>query len=547
MNSVATLNVHGIGVPPRMLEPGEDGVWISVRQFEQVLDTIAGRQDVRLTFDDGNLSDVQIALPMLIERRLEAEFFICAGLFGQPGRLTIDHVRDLLEAGMSVGSHGWSHVDWRRCDTGRVLQEVQASRNVLQDITGSEVRHVSVPFGSYDRHVLAELRHFGVSRVYTSDGGRTRPDAWLQPRTSLRHDLDQAWIDRVIDPQQPLQRRVRNMAALGVKRSRGTLRPSRRKATVDPTEASPRATPALPRLGIVIVTFNSAEALQGCLNSLNKGCAGIDLRDVVVVDNASSDESARVAAGFDDAPVRAIERDANVGYAAAINTGVGAMDLKNLDAVLVLNPDCRLRSGSLGPLVDALATPGRGIVVPKLVNPDGSLQPSLRHAPAISRSLAESALGRFAGKFGLGELVMMPGEYDHDGVWAWATGAAMLLSPRMIAEIGPWDESFLLYSEETEYALRAADYGWHLWYEPDSVIEHVGGVGHLRADLAALLASNRVRLYRLRHGIASAGAFYLVELAGAAARAAAGRSQARAAVAALMRPSRRIRKLPAAA
>ncbi len=51
----------------------------------------------------------------------------------------------------------------------------------------------------------------------------------------------------------------------------------------------------------------------------------------------------------------------------------------------------------------------------------------------------------------------------------------MLLSVSALREVGPWDESFLLYSEETEYCLRAADKGWCTWYEPAAVFEHIGG------------------------------------------------------------------------
>ena len=64
-DDVVNLTVHGIGAHTRALEPGEQAVWITVDQFERALDRIAGRDDVRLTFDDGNLSDVEIALPML--------------------------------------------------------------------------------------------------------------------------------------------------------------------------------------------------------------------------------------------------------------------------------------------------------------------------------------------------------------------------------------------------------------------------------------------------------------------------------------------------
>ena len=66
--SVVVVNIHGVGVPTRALDPGEDMAWVSVAQLEMVLDAAIDRPDVRLTFDDGNASDVEIALPRLIER-----------------------------------------------------------------------------------------------------------------------------------------------------------------------------------------------------------------------------------------------------------------------------------------------------------------------------------------------------------------------------------------------------------------------------------------------------------------------------------------------
>jgi peptidoglycan/xylan/chitin deacetylase (PgdA/CDA1 family) len=75
MRAVTNLTVHGIGETTRALEQGEDATWITVEQFERVADAVAGRSDVRITFDDGNASDVEIALPRLVERGLKAEFF----------------------------------------------------------------------------------------------------------------------------------------------------------------------------------------------------------------------------------------------------------------------------------------------------------------------------------------------------------------------------------------------------------------------------------------------------------------------------------------
>jgi peptidoglycan/xylan/chitin deacetylase (PgdA/CDA1 family) len=218
---VVILTVHGIGPAPRMLDPSKDRGWVTVEQFEQVLDTVVGRTDVRLTFDDGNASDVEIGLPRLLERGLSAEFFVLAGLLGEPGRLDAADVRQLHEAGMRLGSHGWAHRDWRRIDPSLHAEEFQDSRRVLGQLTGSSVSRVAIPFGSYDRHVLSYLRRSGVTRAYTSDGGRARPDSWLQTRTSLRADIGPGWIRSVLDGRPSRSLRARRVVASTFKRVRG--------------------------------------------------------------------------------------------------------------------------------------------------------------------------------------------------------------------------------------------------------------------------------------------------------------------------------------
>jgi peptidoglycan/xylan/chitin deacetylase (PgdA/CDA1 family) len=220
-SSVVNLTVHGVGPTSRELDPGEDKTWVSVEQFEQVLDAAVGRPDVRLTFDDGNASDLEIALPRLLERGLTGEFFVLAGLLGEPGRLDADGVRELLAAGMAIGSHGWAHRDWRRIDTTQAVQEMSDARRVLEDLTGRPVARVAIPFGSYDRHVLRRLKQASVARVYTSDGGRARSDSWLQARNSLHHDIGPDWGRQVVDGRPSVKSRARGLAARTVKRVRG--------------------------------------------------------------------------------------------------------------------------------------------------------------------------------------------------------------------------------------------------------------------------------------------------------------------------------------
>jgi peptidoglycan/xylan/chitin deacetylase (PgdA/CDA1 family) len=218
---VVILTVHGIGPALRPLDPGEDRTWVTIEQFEQVLDAVVGRNDVRLTFDDGNASDLEIGLPRLLERGLSAEFFVLAGLLGEPGRLKVADVRQLHEAGMTVGSHGWAHRDWRRIDPSLHAQEFGDSCRVLGELTGRTVSRVAIPFGSYDRYVLRHLRRTGITCAFTSDGGRARPRSWLQPRTSLRADIGPEWVRSVLDGRPSPYLLARQVAARTLKRVRG--------------------------------------------------------------------------------------------------------------------------------------------------------------------------------------------------------------------------------------------------------------------------------------------------------------------------------------
>jgi peptidoglycan/xylan/chitin deacetylase (PgdA/CDA1 family) len=193
MSTVHNVTFHGIGEPPRTLEAGEAHVWISTEKYLAILDGVRGRDDVRISFDDGNRSDVDVALPALVERGLTATFFVLADRLDEEHHLGATDLRRLVEAGMTVGSHGLRHRDWRRIGDDDLADEVAESRRVLAEAADAPVTEASIPFGSYDRRVLTALRRDGGYRhVFTSDGGHARRDAWLQPRTSVTADDDVA-------------------------------------------------------------------------------------------------------------------------------------------------------------------------------------------------------------------------------------------------------------------------------------------------------------------------------------------------------------------
>lgn len=175
--------------------PGNDpAMTVTPELFAGVLDHVRGRPDVRITFDDGNRSDVDTALPLLEERRMQATFFVLADRIDRPDQLTTADLGRLVDAGMTIGSHGCAHVPWTECDDQQLAAEIAASSRDLTAATGRPVDRFACPFGAYDRRVLRALQRHGAATVYTSDRGAT-PSRWLTARTSLRaehrpEDLD---------------------------------------------------------------------------------------------------------------------------------------------------------------------------------------------------------------------------------------------------------------------------------------------------------------------------------------------------------------------
>jgi peptidoglycan/xylan/chitin deacetylase (PgdA/CDA1 family) len=194
------LIFHGVGTPPRPLEPGEEHVWLSVDALRSVLDAAAERGDVQLTFDDANRSDHEIALPELVARGLRATFFVVAERINEPGFLTEQQLRELSDAGMSIQSHGMRHRCWRRLDDASLREELVTARDMIEDMVGQPVMETAIPFCLYDRRVLNRARTLGYRHVYTCDGGPATRDAWLQPRTQISAGEDGARLKEIVAP-----------------------------------------------------------------------------------------------------------------------------------------------------------------------------------------------------------------------------------------------------------------------------------------------------------------------------------------------------------
>ncbi|MCB5283062.1 MULTISPECIES: WecB/TagA/CpsF family glycosyltransferase [Micrococcaceae] len=255
---------------------------------------------------------------------------------------------------------------------------------------------------------------------------------------------------------------------------------------------------------VVIVTFNSAGCVEGLLETLREETADLRLR-VLVADNSSSDGTLDVVRRCHP-DVQAFSTGGNLGYSGGINAAM----LRAGDAatVVVLNPDLTVAPGSIRTLMHRLNASQAGAVVPRLVNEWGVASRSLFREPSIATAVGDALLGRRApNRPGwLAGTDYSPESYAHPHPVDWATGAALMVR-RSLADALPWDESYFLYSEETDFFRSLRTMGETVWYEPEAVMRHTGGASGSSPELNALLSVNRVRYIRKYHSGAYAAVF----------------------------------------
>jgi N-acetylglucosaminyl-diphospho-decaprenol L-rhamnosyltransferase len=282
-------------------------------------------------------------------------------------------------------------------------------------------------------------------------------------------------------------------------------------------------------VAVVVVTHNSAHVVSKLLDSVPAALAGLTA-DVVVVDSGSTDDTLEVLASRGEVKVVA---SSNVGYAGGINLGVRSAE--SSDAILVLNPDVVLDPGSIPPLLAALRLPGVGIAAPQMRSADGSLFYSLRREPTLLRAAGLNWTGIPL----LTEKVTSPSAYSSGRDADWATGAVLLVSSECHQVLGGWDESFFLYSEETQLCLEARRRGWRTRYVPEAVVTHLGGESGTSKIIHAMMVVNRVRLYRRRHRFLPGLCYYSLSIASELSWLARGHTESWHAVVCLLRPARR--------
>ncbi|MFD1243246.1 WecB/TagA/CpsF family glycosyltransferase [Arthrobacter ulcerisalmonis] len=247
------------------------------------------------------------------------------------------------------------------------------------------------------------------------------------------------------------------------------------------------------QVAVLVVTYNSQDTLPKLVEDLRKEVAQQSIK-VIVADNSPSSATIDSIHGQDDVDI--FRTGGNLGYAAGINLAMQRAG--NVESFLVLNPDMRLEEGSIAKLRARMATSGAGVVVPLLRDDDGTVYPSLRREPTVSRAVGDAVLGsRIQSRPGwLSEMDYGPESYERAHQVDWATGAALLIDGRTARKVGDWDEQYFLYSEETDFMRRVRRTGASVWFEPSARMSHSRGASGASVELDALMATNRVRYVR---------------------------------------------------
>ena len=280
---------------------------------------------------------------------------------------------------------------------------------------------------------------------------------------------------------------------------------------------------------VVVVTYNSAHVVNDLLDSLPRALDGLVARTVVVDNSSIDDTRAAVRARSDCRLVEAPNR----GYSAGINRGVAAAG--GDQPVLVLNPDVRMHPGAIRTMMTVLAEPSTGIVAPLVREENGGIVLSLRREPSLGRALGMAGTGRKS----LSEYVTDPKAYRTPQTPDWALGAVLLVSRACYDQLGGWDETYFLYSEETDFCLRARDHGWVTRYTPDASAVHIGGQSGQSPRIHSMQIINRVRLFSRRNGRAAALGYFALTVASEVSWILRGHAQSIESVRALLRPSTR--------
>lgn len=246
-------------------------------------------------------------------------------------------------------------------------------------------------------------------------------------------------------------------------------------------------------ISVIIVSWNARRHLENCLNSLREH-GGPLLREVIVVDNASTDGSAEMVERFFP-EVRLIRAGENLGFARANNLGMrqasGSL-LALINSDVVVHPHCFER------LAQVMETrPEVAMVGPKVLGADGKIQFTCAVVPTYWNLFCRAfALDRLLGRWGaFSGLEMRHWDYERGGEVGVLSGCFWLLRRAAVEQVGGLDERFFFYAEDVDWCKRFRDAGWKVVYCPVASVTHFGGASSANAPLCYSIEMLRANLH----------------------------------------------------
>jgi GT2 family glycosyltransferase len=249
-------------------------------------------------------------------------------------------------------------------------------------------------------------------------------------------------------------------------------------------------------VSVIIASHNTRTHLQRCLSALGEA------HQLIVVDTASTDGSQRlVRRCFPH--VHLIELDLNPGYGGALNEGMARARGTYL---LLMNADA-------WPIADAVETlvqfvegePRAGVVGPRLLNPDGTLQASVRGFPTLWRLATEYLFLRWLAPRSRVLNAFYGSRFDHRSQRdaEFVVGAVLFVRREVVIDIGGFDPSFFMFNEEVDFCYRARSAGWKVVFWPGAEFVHVGGASTAQAWSRMYLEQLRshLRFLAKHHGL----------------------------------------------
>lgn len=233
---------------------------------------------------------------------------------------------------------------------------------------------------------------------------------------------------------------------------------------------------------VVIVNYRTPALTVNCLRSLAPDLASLPNTRVVVVDNASGDDSLEVVQGAIVAEgwsnwATLLPSDHNGGFSYGNNFAIRPALASDHppDYIWLLNSDTEIRPGALHTLLEFMqAHDSVGICGSRFEEPDGTVWPIAFRFPSILSELENGfrlgLLSKLLSRWTVAQVMTdQPQQMD------WLPGASMLIRREVFEAIGLMDEGYFLYYEETDFCLQAARQGWECWYVPASHVMHLAG------------------------------------------------------------------------